>query len=294
MALPWYKWQHTDWLTSETRFTLSLIERGLYRDLLDIHYSEGSISADVDVLIRMCACSETEFKTAWEGVAKFFDPHPTKEGRLVNRKALSIIEEQAKYQKTKQKNGRLGGRPRKTDRKATGFQTKTETKAITTHNNTVSTSNEVDTPKPPQGAIPAPTPKRQVFGEFGWVQLSEQEVQKLHERVGIETAADYIARFDQWVEEAPNAKHSGVKRKDRKAYASILNWIDRDQKEGKHDTRTKRQQIADADDIAILGALRKRSLDRAGAQEVAQDLPDVRSGDDRGRGERILRLVSGS
>ena len=45
MSLPWYRWYAGDWLGSPTRLDMSLAERGMYRDLLDWHYAEGSIPA---------------------------------------------------------------------------------------------------------------------------------------------------------------------------------------------------------------------------------------------------------
>lgn len=299
MSLPWYKWFVSDWRNSETRFRLSLAERGLYRELLDLHHAEGSIPSDKTTLRLMVGATAEDFDVAWANVAPLFHTHKSKPGRLVNDRALSVIAESEKYQKAQRVNGSRGGRPKKTQPKPMGFENETQKKARARASESesdtdVSTSNEVDTPKPPSGALSPPAPKRQVFGEFGWVQLSEQEVQKLHDRVGIETAADYAARFDQWVEEAPNAKHSGVRRKDRNAYASILNWIDRDQKEGKHDPRTKRQRISDADDIAILGAIAKRRADRLRPAEVAKDLPDLRPGDEPGASRQLLRIVGGS
>lgn len=85
------------------------------------------------------------------------------------------------------------------------------------------TETERETPKPPL----------QVFGEFGWVRLTSEQHQNLKIQLNGRTD-DYIARFDGWVQEAPEAKAHGVRRKDRDAYASILNWHRKDVAEGKH------------------------------------------------------------
>lgn len=120
MPLPWYKWFSRDWLASETRFELSLAERGLYRDLLDIHYCEGSIPASENVLLKMSSATPEEFASSWPNVSRLFSPHPGFDGRLVNNRALAEIEQRDKYQKTQRLNGLKGGRPKKTDGLATG------------------------------------------------------------------------------------------------------------------------------------------------------------------------------
>jgi hypothetical protein len=70
------------------------------------------------------------------------------------------------------------------------------------------------------------------LGEFSRVRLTEQQHAILTATLN-GNLADYVARFDRWVNEAPNAKVNGVMRKDRHAYESIRNWFDRDVKEGK-------------------------------------------------------------
>ncbi len=69
-------------------------------------------------------------------------------------------------------------------------------------------------------------------GEFGMAKLTHDQYEKLEERMN-GSLNGYIERFDLWVHEAPDAKANGVKRKDRHAYESILNWYERDLKEGK-------------------------------------------------------------
>lgn len=85
----------------------------------------------------------------------------------------------------------------------------------------------------------APEPEREAesdeklpFGEFGMARMTKAEHGRLITRLN-GLSERYIERFDRWVKEAPDAKHAGVKRKDRNAYASILAWYDRDLKEGR-------------------------------------------------------------
>lgn len=91
--------------------------------------------------------------------------------------------------------------------------------------NTTPSSSSSTSDKPP-------IPPLLEFGEFGWCRLTPEQHKKLTQRLN-GNFASYANRFDRWVNEFPDAKANGVKRRDRHAYESILNWFDRDVKEGK-------------------------------------------------------------
>ena len=52
-----YPWYISDWRESETRNSLTLSQRGLYRELLDYCYLEGSLPGDRSMLFRIAGCS---------------------------------------------------------------------------------------------------------------------------------------------------------------------------------------------------------------------------------------------
>ncbi len=79
------------------------------------------------------------------------------------------------------------------------------------------------------------------FGEFKYAKLTAEQYAKLQLRLN-GRLNHYIESFDHWVNEAPNAKHKGVRRKDRHAYESIISWSERDLKEGKLSGDGKRQE----------------------------------------------------
>jgi len=85
-----YPWYSADWLMSATRLEMSLEERGLYRDLLDYAYQDGSIPADEKVLMRMAATTEREFRSAWPAVRKLFTEN---DGRLFHHKVSELLPE---------------------------------------------------------------------------------------------------------------------------------------------------------------------------------------------------------
>src|SRR5262245_40961726 len=62
------------------------------------------------------------------------------------------------------------------------------------------------------------------YGEFGWARMTEAQHRKLQGRIGDELA-DYIERFDDWVNQGPDKKDKGgIQRRDRHAYETIRNW----------------------------------------------------------------------
>jgi uncharacterized protein YdaU (DUF1376 family) len=86
-----YPWYIGDWKQSETRITLTLEQRGLYRELIDHCYAEGSIPSDRDMLLKLTASSSREFDRAWPAVRKLFQDIGN--GRLCNRKVQDLLPE---------------------------------------------------------------------------------------------------------------------------------------------------------------------------------------------------------
>ena len=112
MSLPWYRWYAGDWLGSPTRLDMSAAERGVYRDLLDWHYVEGSIPADETKLRRRLAVTDEEFAAAWPGVSRKFEADPDNSDRLINRRAADVIAETEEFYRKQVENGKKGGRPK--------------------------------------------------------------------------------------------------------------------------------------------------------------------------------------
>lgn len=92
-------------------------------------------------------------------------------------------------------------------------------------------------------------------GEFGRAFLTDTEHDKLRQKLNGSTDV-YIARFDNWVQQAPHAKANGVKRCDRDAYSSILAWHAKDISEGKAEARASPEEVrakAEAHRLKIWG-----------------------------------------
>lgn len=106
------------------------------------------------------------------------------------------------------------------------------------------------------------------FGQFGWVRLTEP--QHAHLQSSLDGHADeLIAEFDGWVQEAPDAKSNGSRRRDRDPYASIQNWYRRKLGEGKYGN--VKASAAAANTRAAQDFVRRRL-----AQTVQPHLPNVR------------------
>lgn len=54
--LPYFKWFWRDWRANRKVQRLHYVARGLYRDLLDEQWENGSLPADVEELADICSC----------------------------------------------------------------------------------------------------------------------------------------------------------------------------------------------------------------------------------------------
>ncbi len=123
----YYRWFPGDYLRDTG--TLSLVEHGAYRLLLDHYYSEsGGISDEKPRLYRLCRATTPEEQQAVDFiVSRYF---PINNGKLTNARADREIMERAEYIEEQRRKGKLGGRPsKKAERKpgdnpkdSSGFQ----------------------------------------------------------------------------------------------------------------------------------------------------------------------------
>lgn len=67
-----YPWYIADWRNSETRLSLNLAERGLYRELLDYCYMEGNLPADRELLVSIAGANGKQTRYCLEAVMKLF------------------------------------------------------------------------------------------------------------------------------------------------------------------------------------------------------------------------------
>lgn len=106
---------------------LSLLEHGVYRQLLDMYYlSEEKIPEETEVVYRrLCARTDEEKNAVNTVLAEFFKRD---NGWFHARCERDIEQYQVKADRAR-KNGKLGGRPHKTNEVISGNQEQTNTKA---------------------------------------------------------------------------------------------------------------------------------------------------------------------
>ena len=103
---PAYQWFSKDWQSDEAVKVMSYEQRGIYRELLDHQWLEGSIPAAVPELAASLKIPLRRFEKIWPAIAKKFKPKGR--GRLANRRLERQRAEQIAYYKKQADNGRKG------------------------------------------------------------------------------------------------------------------------------------------------------------------------------------------
>jgi uncharacterized protein YdaU (DUF1376 family) len=105
-ALPYYKWFWQDWRANRKAQRMSYIERGLYRELLDECWVEGSIPNDIASLAEICGCPKDVMANAWQVLESCFE---LLEGKYINKKMESMRTEKDAERLAKSQSGKKGG-----------------------------------------------------------------------------------------------------------------------------------------------------------------------------------------
>jgi hypothetical protein len=104
--LPYYKWLVRDYRANRKVQRMSYIAKGLYRELLDEAWLEGSIPNDIENLADICGCPASVMAKAWKEIAGCFDD--VGDGYLVNAKLESMRTELDAKRVSLGANGRKG------------------------------------------------------------------------------------------------------------------------------------------------------------------------------------------
>ena len=111
-AVRWVKAYPDVWFNSESRLTMSLAERGAFRDLQDYCSIKGSIPAETSLIAKILSVTDRDVKSVWKRVSKEF-AESKENGRLVNGDATKALAEARRFLKKQVFNGRKGGRPKR-------------------------------------------------------------------------------------------------------------------------------------------------------------------------------------
>lgn len=85
---------------------MSYIERGLYRELLDECWADGSLPNDIPELAEICGCPDDVMANAWQVLSKCFIDRG--DGRLVNDKLESLRTDTDKTRLARAESGKKG------------------------------------------------------------------------------------------------------------------------------------------------------------------------------------------
>jgi uncharacterized protein YdaU (DUF1376 family) len=105
-SLGYYKWYWQDFRANRKVQRMTYIQRGLYRELLDECWAEGSIPDDIEQLADICGCPVDVMADAWHVLNKCF----AKDGTTWrNEKLETMRTERDQIRVKKSEAGRLGG-----------------------------------------------------------------------------------------------------------------------------------------------------------------------------------------
>jgi hypothetical protein len=104
-----YEWSISRWRTSETRARLTMAGRGIYRELLDLCYAQGSIPKDFQTLASLVGCAPIEIEQVWANISRHFIDDKLDKNRLRNKTADVIRKNFFKYVSSQRVKGKKGG-----------------------------------------------------------------------------------------------------------------------------------------------------------------------------------------
>jgi len=106
-SLPYMRWFVTDYRASRNANRLTWQERGIYRELLDECWVEGSIPDDVAQLADIARCPVAVMKKAWPNIRPLFTE--SGDAHLVNRRLEIERSADDAERVRKAMSGRMGG-----------------------------------------------------------------------------------------------------------------------------------------------------------------------------------------
>jgi uncharacterized protein YdaU (DUF1376 family) len=107
-----YEWNMTLWGMSRTRNRLDATGRGIYRELLDWCYAQGSIPDDHEAMARYCGATIDQFEAVWPYIKTHFVRARAKENSLQNKLANVQRKQYFEFISQQRVNGARGGKKR--------------------------------------------------------------------------------------------------------------------------------------------------------------------------------------
>jgi len=105
-----YPWYPADWRDSETRAAMSMEEHGIYRELLDYCWVEGTLPTSHKLLIKLTGCTAEEWERSSASALTKFEEI---DGRLHHRRVDDRRPELVRWHEQKAEGGRRSGEVRR-------------------------------------------------------------------------------------------------------------------------------------------------------------------------------------
>lgn len=105
-----YEWRVLAWRTSTTRARLDHEGRSIFRELLDIAYTQGSIPRQRDEQAAVADCSADSIERIWPVIKKHFSVDPNDPEKLKNPQSDLYRREYFLYLRKQKRNGSKGGK----------------------------------------------------------------------------------------------------------------------------------------------------------------------------------------
>lgn len=112
-----YPWYIRDWWLSDTRAMLTLEQRGLFRELLDLMVDlGGKLPANERYLQSKCSVTGKEWNRSWPVVRERLHQEPD---GFTHRKVSEVVEKIEMYREERRRSGQIGGKKSANSRKLT-------------------------------------------------------------------------------------------------------------------------------------------------------------------------------
>lgn len=151
----YYEWSVNRWRASETRALLNSAGRGIYREILDLCYVQGSIPKDIATLAKQCDCEPSEIEAIWAIISRHFYQDKHDKNRLRNKFSEVKRKTFFAHMKTQKQNASNGGaaKSRKSNKiSSSGSAQENTTQHNTTQHNT--TEGKIESPQAAQSSPP--------------------------------------------------------------------------------------------------------------------------------------------
>ncbi len=109
LDLTYYEWSILRWTTSDTRNLLDATGIGIYRELIDRCYAQGSIPAEAELQTRIAKCTPEQLAAVWPLIKSNFRALKNRPERLENVAASVYRANNFRYRGAQVSSGRSGG-----------------------------------------------------------------------------------------------------------------------------------------------------------------------------------------